>query len=241
MLENIVDGLETEDEESMMSEEELDTEFIIESIQDQCNNLMNNTSKNNYLKDFENDIKRVDVMNTDRESIKQDLYLRIINIIEDKFGIEIETEEMNLKEMTKNMYKFFILHYTDNIVNFLEMYILENRKTITSELERRNINPRRIEGIPSKKIAIILNNISFTIEIIKSTEVSFREFLKYLNSHPDNAPYVEEIIEYEDRGIISNADNIINDIMEQLVNEEEGFGNIYIELQRKLFERFNNL
>ena len=89
-------------------------------------------------------------------------------------------------------------------------------------------------------MAIILNNISFVIDIIASSNITFREFLTYITRHPESSSSCEELLDYMDE-TIEYADDIVNFIMEQLVNEEEGFGNIYTELQRNLFERFNTI
>ena len=168
---------------------------------------------------------------------------KIIDIISEKFNIHVDTDSdssVSKKGLAKNLYKFFVINYVNNVEQFLESYIIENKKEIVAELERKDINAKRIEGISSKKIAHILNNTSFVIEIIASSNITFREFLEYIIKHPNASSASEELLDYMD-GTIDYADDIVKFIMDQLINEEEGFGNIYTELQRNLFERFSSI
>ena len=231
-----------EDAENALTTDELDIDYIIESIQNQVSSeeLMSSSVKKNYLKAFENNIELSDLTDEERSDVRETMYSKIIDIISDRFNIYIQKSDVTNKSLAKNLYKFFILNYTDNVEQFLEMYIIENKKDISDELERKDINSKRIEGIQSKKISIIINNISFVIEIINSSNISFREFLEYILKHPEVKSSSEEMLEYLDE-YIDDADYAMEIIMEQLVNEEEGFGNIYTELQRRLFSRFSSI
>ena len=238
MKEDITDIYENA--ESSISIDDLDLDFIIESIKEQVSDLMESSSRKNYLKSFENKIDNSELNEEERNVMRENMYSEIIDIISGKFNIQINKSTVSNRELAKNIYKFFIINYIENIEQFLEIYIIENKKDIVMELERREINSKRIEGISSKKIAIILNNISFVIDIIANSDISFREFLTYIDRHPESKSSTEELLDYLDDDIES-TDEIIKFIMTQLVNEEEGFGNIYTELQRKLFERFNTI
>ena len=229
-----------EDAESSTAIDDIDIEFIIESIREQVSELMESSSKRNYLKVFENRIENSDLTEDDRETMKETMYSEIIDIIAEKFNIEIFKSSSSNRSLAKNLYKFFVINYNDNVEQFLEIYIIENKKDIVEELERREINSKRIEGINSKKIAMILNNISFVIDIIANANISFEEFLEYISRHPESKSSTEELLDYLD-DVIDETDDLMKFIMDQLVNEEEGFGNIYTELQRRLFERFNTM
>ena len=237
-MEQIIDIYENA--ESSAAVEDLDLDFIIESIKEQCTDLMESSSKRNYLKLFENKIDTSDLDEDERQTMRETIYSQIIDIIADNFKIEIDKSTVSNKQLAKNLYKFFILNYVENVEQFLEIYIIENKKDIVAELERKNINSKRIEGIPSKKIAIILNNISFVIDIISNSHITFEDFLRYINRHPESKASSEELLEYLDE-TIEYTDDIMDFIMEKLINEEEGFANIYTELQRRLYERFNSL
>lgn len=237
-MEQIIDIYENA--ESSAAVEDLDLDFIIESIKEQCTDLMESSSKRNYLKLFENKIDTSDLDEDERQTMRETIYSQIIDIIADNFKIEIDKSTISNKQLAKNLYKFFILNYVENVEQFLEIYIIENKKDIVAELERKNINSKRIEGIPSKKIAIILNNISFVIDIISNSHITFEDFLRYINRHPESKASSEELLEYLDE-TIEYTDDIMDFIMEKLINEEEGFANIYTELQRRLYERFNSL
>ena len=225
---------------SLLSVDELDLDLITENIKEQVEELMESSSKRNYLKVFEKNIDNSELSDEEKISIKESMYNEIVDIIAERFNIQIDKETASIKALAKNLYKFFVLNYCENVEQFLESYIIENKKDIVAELERKDINSKRIEGISSKKMAMILNNISFVIEIIASSNITFREFLQYINRHPDSNSTPAELLDYMDE-TIEYADDIIDFIMKQLVNEEEGFGNIYTELQKKLFERFNTL
>lgn len=219
--------------------EDFDIEFYYEGIESQLDNLLSMSSKKNYLKKFENKINDPETFYPDEiEDTKEVMYNDIINMISNRLDFEIDKDEVSLGKLAKTLYKFFVLNYTDNITYFLEMFILENKKDICRELENRNTSSKRIAGVDSK-IALILNNISDTIEIIQSMDVSFGDYIEYINKHPDASSSANDMIEYE-RDLITESDEIMNHIFRELMDEEEGFGKIYTDLQLNIFERFKS-
>lgn len=219
--------------------EDFDIEFYYEGIESQLDSLLSMSSKKNYLKKFENKINDPETFYPDEiEETKEVMYNDIINMISNKLDFEIDKDEVSLGKLAKTLYKFFVLNYTDNITYFLEMFILENKKDICRELENRNTSSKRIAGVDSK-IALILNNISDTIEIIQSMDVSFGDYVEYINKHPDAPSSANDMIEYE-RDLITESDEIMNHIFRELMDEEEGFGKIYTDLQLNIFERFKS-
>lgn len=219
--------------------EDFDIEFYYEGIESQLDSLLSMSSKKNYLKKFENKINDPETFYPDEiEETKEVMYNDIINMISNKLDFEIDKDEVSLGKLAKTLYKFFVLNYTDNITYFLEMFILENKKDICRELENRNTSSKRIAGVDSK-IALILNNISDTIEIIQSMDVSFGDYVEYINKHPDASSSANDMIEYE-RDLITESDEIMNHIFRELMDEEEGFGKIYTDLQLNIFERFKS-
>lgn len=218
---------------------DLDIDFYYEGIESQLDNLLSISSKKNYLKKFENKIDDPESFYPDEiEQTKEIMYNDIINMISEKLGFEIDKDEVSLSKLAKTLYKFFVLNYTENITYFLEMFILENKKDICRELENRSATSKRIEGVDSK-IALILNNISDTIEIIDGMNISFGEFIEYINKHPEATSSANDMIEYE-KDIMSDTDDLMKTIFTELMNEEEGFGKIYTDLQLNIFERFKS-
>ena len=86
---------------------------------------------------------------------------------------------------------------------------------------------------------MILNNISDTIEIISNMNITFGEFVEYINRHPEASSSANDMIEYE-RDIMSDTDDLVKGIFDSLIHEEEGFGKIYTDLQLNIFERFKS-
>lgn len=218
---------------------DLDIDFYYEGIESQLENLLSISSKKNYLKKFENKINDPETYYPDEiEETKEVMYTNVISMISEKLGFEIDKDEVSLDKLAKTLYKFFVLNYTENITYFLEMYIIENKKDICRELENREATSKRIEGVDSK-IALILNNISDTIEIIHSMDITFDEFIDYINKHPEAGSSVNNMVEYE-RDLMSETDEIIDNIFKELMSEEEGFGKIYTDLQLNIFDRFKS-
>ena len=218
---------------------DIDIDFYYEGIESQLDNLLSISSKKNYLKKFENKINDPDSFYPDEiEETKEVMYNSVIDMISDKLNFEIDKSEVSLGKLAKTLYKFFVLNYTDNITYFLEMFILENKKDICRELEKVVSGSKRIEGL-DQKTAMILNNISDTIEIIDGMNISFGEFIEYINKHPEASSSANDMIEYE-QDLMSETDDIVNEIFRELKDEEEGFGKIYTDLQLNIFERFKS-
>lgn len=236
-MQNLQESLDKATSEQKL--EDFDIEFYYEGIESQLDNLLSMSSKKNYLKKFENKINDPESFYPDEiVETKDVMYNDVINMISNRLGFEIDKSEVSLGKLAKTLYKFFVLNYTDNITYFLEMFILENKKDICRELENRSSSSKRIEGVDSK-IALILNNISDTIEIIKSMDISFGEYIEYINKHSDASSSVNDMIEYE-HDLITESDEIMEGIFNELLNEEEGFGKIYTDLQINIFERFKS-
>lgn len=237
MIDTIQDSLDRAASDQKLSD--IDIEYYYEGIQSQLTDLLSVSSKKNYLKKFENKIDNCeDIYEDEIDNIKDMMYTRVIDIIADKFQIAVDKDDTALSAIAKNLYKFFVLEYTNNLTYFFEMYIVENKKDIAKELETIIPNAKRIEGLDSKT-SIILNNISETIKIISGSSISFTEYVEYINEHPESSACVNEMIEY-DKYILSDTDNFIQSMFDMLLNEEEGFGKIYTDLQLNIFNRYKS-
>ena len=218
---------------------DIDIDFYYEGIISQLDNLLNLSSKKNFLKKFENKVEDMVGLYPDEiDTLLNSMYNSVIDVISERLNFEVSKEDEPLSALAKNLYKFFVLNYTDNITYFLEMYIIENKQDIAKKLEGIGSAPKRIEGLDSK-LSLILNNISDTIEIINGSSVDFSEFIEYVNMHPEASASANEVMEY-DKDILSETDNIVDSIFDALIHEEEGFGKIYTELQLNIFNRFKS-
>ena len=85
MLENFTDVLDNA--KSALSIDELDLDFIIESIKEQVSELMESSSKKNYLKSFEKNIDNSELSEDERQTMRENIYNEIIDIISTKYKV----------------------------------------------------------------------------------------------------------------------------------------------------------
>lgn len=69
--------------------------------------------------------------------------------------------------------------------------------------------------------------------------ISFDEYIEYINKHPEATSASNDMVEYS-RDLMAETDDIVNNIFTDLLNEEEGFGKIYTDLQLNIFDRFKS-
>ena len=220
----------------------IDIDYLTEQISEQLNNLLSSGNKKNFLKSFEKQLDDVSLLKTetDIKSIRESVYNLIINNISEKFDMEIDIDNVSIKKVTKQFYKFFVLNYIDNLSYFIKSYIIENLDDIIFDLKHNeHISTKKINEIENQSISIIMNNIGDVIEIIYNKDIDFSDFLYYIGLHPESDSSVEEMKEYLNT-IIENSDSVVEKLLNPLVNEEEGFGEIYVNIQMDLYNDFNN-
>ena len=220
----------------------IDIDYLTEQISEQLNNLLSSGNKKNFLKSFEKQLDDVSLLKTetDIKSIRESVYNLIINNISEKFDMEIDIDNVSIKKVTKQFYKFFVLNYIDNLSYFIKSYIIENLDDIIFDLKHNeHISTKKINEIENQSISIIMNNIGDVIEIIYNKDIDFSDFLYYIGLHPESDSSVEEMKEYLNT-IIENSDSVVEKLLSPLVNEEEGFGEIYVNIQMDLYNDFNN-
>jgi hypothetical protein len=222
--------------------DDLDIDYTIECINDQLSDILNMSSKKNYLKRFESKIDKLDNEDPNVVNMREEVYSNIIDSIAERFKFEVDKDTYSLGNVAKVFYKFFVLEYTDNLVHFLESYIMENQQSILRYLDSNTdivLNTKRIEGVDTK-ISNILNNISDVIDIINGSNIAFDEYLEYIYKHPESSSSVEEMKDYNET-ILADTDNIIPAMFESLIDENEGFGKVYSELQMNIFKKFSTI
>ena len=216
--------------------EEIDIEYYYDAIDSQIDSLLSLPSKKNYLKKFEQKINDEELAldHAEKRYFLDEMYNTIITKISEKLGFSVDTDEVKINQLAKNLYKFFVLDYTTNLTYFLEMYIIENKNNLIKNLN--NPIEKRIEALPNK-ISIIMNNISDIIELVASDNINFTEYVSYINKHEDSTSSADIMLEY-DRDCLSDTDNTIQLILNELVDENDGFSKIYTDLQLRLFKKF---
>ena len=230
--------------EDAMADEQLDSidiEYLIDQIEDQTNNLLSSGNKTNFLKSFEKQLDSTSVIKseTDVENIRESVYESILKSIAERFDIDIDMDNVNIRKAAKQFYKFFVLHYMDNLTYFIVQYIIDNRESIVDSLKHMDhINTKKISDVDSQ-ISLILNNIADVVSIIANSNLNFDDFLEYVIKHPDSPSCAEEIAEYKN-DMIDDDDDLFNELIKPLVDEEDGFGEVYINVQTKLYEQFFN-
>ena len=218
---------------------DIDVGYIQECLEGQLEDLLSDSTKKNYLKKLEEKLNASDIDESDKALVLNGTYNHVIDMITEKFNFTIDRTENRLDLIAKTLYKFFVLQYTHNVTCFIESFILENQKTIVTELsERDDLNTRHIEGV-SSKLSLVLNNISDVIDIIEGSSISFDEFVDYIIKHEDAKSSVSQIQNFTD-SIMSDTEEIVGLILNGLINEDEGFSSIYTELQLNLYNRFAN-
>lgn len=243
MIQNL-DNMDSAIEEALAEDRlnSIDIDYLIDQINDQLNNLLSSGNKKNFLKSFEKQLNDVSLMDTetDIKSIRESMYNLIIENISEKFDIEVDINNSDIKKVAKQFYKFFVLNYIDNLSYFIKSYIVENLDDIIFDLKHMDhINTKKISDIDNVNIAMVMNNIGDVIDIIYNKNLDFSDFLYYLGMHPESNSSVEEMKGYLN-DVIEDADNVTEKLMSPLVNEEEGFGEIYINIQMDLYNDFNN-
>ena len=239
-----LDNMDSAIEEALAEDRlnSIDIDYLIEQINDQLNNLLSSSNKKNFLKSFEKQLSTVSLMETesDIKSIKESMYNLIIENIAEKFDMEIDVDNANIKKVSKQFYKFFVLNYIDNLSYFIKSYIVENLDDIVFDLKHNDhITTKKINEIDNINITMVMNNIGDVIDIIYNKNLDFSDFLYYLGMHPESGSCVEEMKSYLN-DVIEDADSVTQKLMEPLINEEEGFGEIFVNIQMDLYNDFNN-
>lgn len=227
--------------------EYIDPDYILEMISDQVDEYSDGVDKINYLNVLKDRIKSCPQTDSEAleelKNIKNDIYKKTIDLISDKFDFEIDTSELDIKVVSKVLYSFFILHYVDNVSFYVETYIINNKDSLYNEIMRRveNVSERPIPGIP-KKMSLILENMSMVIDIVASEDVDLFDLIRDVYNHEDSKASVSKMLDFEDyieSNYVDGRDSTVYKLLEPIINEDEGFSSIIINIQRNLCAKFD--
>lgn len=220
--------------------DEIDYEYFIDGIEYQLNNPMEHQSLKNFLKKFENSVDSSELKDEEKSTLKEKMYINIVNKIQEKFNFTMTTDSIS-KKMAKYFYKFFVLDYLDNITNFISQYLItyaDSLKTdLLEEYSKNEINFDQNDPQGENSLFLLIINIKNVIKIISSYNLSFDEILNIMNSHPDASASVKEMINYNEE-FMGDTENIVDFIFSSLINENEGFSNILTSVQWYIYSNF---
>lgn len=220
--------------------DEIDYEYFIDGIEYQLNNPMEHQSLKNFLKKFENSVDSSELKDEEKSTLKEKMYINIVNKIQKKFNFTMTTDSISRK-MAKYFYKFFVLDYLDNITNFISQYLItyaDSLKTdLLEEYSKNEINFDQNDPQGENSLFLLIINIKNVIKIISSYNLSFDEILNIMNSHPDASASVKEMINYNEE-FMGDTENIVDFIFSSLINENEGFSNILTSVQWYIYSNF---
>lgn len=220
--------------------DEIDYEYFIDGIEYQLNNPMEHLSLKNFLKKFENSVDSSELKDEEKSTLKEKMYINIVNKIQEKFNFTMTTDSISRK-MAKYFYKFFVLDYLNNITNFISQYLItyaDSLKTdLLEEYSKNEINFDQNDPQGENSLFLLIINIKNVIKIISSYNLSFDEILNIMNSHPDASASVKEMINYNEE-FMGDTENIVDFIFSSLINENGGFSNILTSVQWYIYSNF---
>ena len=220
--------------------DEIDYEYFIDGIEYQLNNPMEHQSLKNFLKKFENSVDSSELKDEEKSTLKEKMYINIVNKIQEKFNFTMTTDSISRK-MAKYFYKFFVLDYLNNITNFISQYLIMYADTIKTDLleeySKNEINFDQNDPQGENSLFLLIINIKNVIKIISSYNLSFDEILNIMNSHQDASASVKEMINYNEE-FMGDTENIVDFIFSSLINENGGFSNILTSVQWYIYSNF---
>ena len=220
--------------------DEIDYEYFIDGIEYQLNNPMEHQSLKNFLKKFENSVDSSELKDEEKSTLKEKMYINIVNKIQEKFNFTMTTDSIS-KKMAKYFYKFFVLDYLDNITNFISQYLITYADSLKADLleeySKNEINFDQNDPQGENSLFLLIINIKNVIKIISSYNLSFDEILNIMNSHPDASASVKEMINYNEE-FMGDTENIVDFIFSSLINENGGFSNILTSVQWYIYSNF---
>lgn len=175
----------------------LHAELIDEEIKEQVENPFE--SKINFLDDYFEDYdvlyeqyeENPDMMNT-LNSDATNFCLEVINLIDEKYGLDVDEESLSelgidkLKAITYSLYEFFVVNYSKNLKKFFVKYIMNNSEEIynvLSNVQSKNdvFTVSYKQKLSDEKIAVILSNLKTVIEYVNSLDLEPLEVMDIYN------------------------------------------------------------
>lgn len=196
---------------------------------DKCSTILKEYSQ---IEDIKNEI----------EQTMDEFYRFIINLIDQRFNLDINYEDMNTHDIIKFghiLYKFFILRYRKNVSRFIYKFIVKNKKKLaanyTNDDKRKDVVTVVLKKKTKNKDEVrILSNLPLVIKDILSLEHQPEEFMEMCCSNDlYEAEVIKELI--EDFVISGNfTDSYLSVILDQY---NDVLDEIQVEVKIKLMKR----
>ena len=230
---------------------ELSNDLITEGLKSEVDNPY--MSHVDFLEQFEEeyefqmaDLDEADDIYQDNKDIARDFYLRVLFMLDDRFHLEIDEEQVGaislegLKNMTEGLYTFFILKYRKNISKYLIRLVIDNEDSLADALnqsmkemlKQKNYDDtvtysswtRKVENI---RYGSILASVNEVIATVKNIDIDPKDFIEFFNTEKFEVASVEYAI---DHMIITGdfvpyfldvvfGDDVQNDIYDDIVGE----------------------
>ena len=230
---------------------ELSNDLITEGLKSEVDNPY--ISHVDFLEQFEEeyefqmaDLDEADDIYQDNKDIARDFYLRVLFMLDDRFHLEIDEEQVGaislegLKNMTEGLYTFFILKYRKNISKYLIRLVIDNEdsladalnQSVKEMLKQKNYDDtvtysswtRKVENI---RYGSILASVNEVIATVKNIDIDPKDFIEFFNTEKFEVASVEYAI---DHMIITGdfvpyfldvvfGDDVQNDIYDDIVGE----------------------
>lgn len=172
-------------------------EVMVESIKRQLSNYFGEEIKYNQLNIFSEKIEDLREQEADNaealESInkmEEEVFSSVLETILERFNLELDTDNVILKNTTEVLYEFFVYNYRENLKSLIVGYILKNRRDLQrtsanalSKTDIRIIYARK--QYKDTKDAYIYGNIHNIIESIANSDFEESDFLKYMSYGDD--------------------------------------------------------
>lgn len=248
MLQDFEEISEVEVDETM---NDMHYELIIESIMEQLNEPFNTYKYNNFLKIYEEKYNLISSVYENEDVIsklrivREETYLNIILYIERYFGFELNKDEINIYDVGRCLYEFFVIGYYKSMVKFFINFINKNKKSIAEYYKNNSIKDVSTSNLrkrtKDKNMIIILLHIQeILLEYVKSYNMD-HTFLKYITDFEDSPIYDEIDNIFNNGEIVNYNDNLFNTFFKPLFNKDDGYTSVIIDVHNYLFKQLSNV
>ena len=172
MLEYNLDDIGDEEDNLDLNERQLlllslNDDLLIESIEEQIKNpSMVFFEKNNYVEIFEDRYKYITERFKDIPDLLENVndcrgtfYGKVFRLISDYYELELDNDanDNNVYIMTKVLYEFLVLNYTDNVKAFVLQYIYMNKKALVQLFGETG---KKLDSTSARKITKNPNDVA---------------------------------------------------------------------------------
>jgi hypothetical protein len=229
----------------------LNDSLIIENIYDQLGNVDVEDHPIDYLTTFNNRIYFLEYRYKDNDDLKEKItevksnfYRMLLKKMCDKYYLKMSNEDLNLQQIIDIVtvfYRFFILQYKDNLVNFLFNYIRENKKSLAAAFGGRKSKDADIQELKktykNKYDIIILYNMYDVIIGLPGDEISASDIIKYITE--DHLDEMDNIFMYNlfvKQEYFGASQEFKNVFLKVIAKRDVGYMKIIREVETLLFD-----